>query len=535
MSKRNNSQRLRIGIQVKSVLVLAAMVLAATGTGGGLHFLVAREILHHNDRLQADRFATGLTVAAVPGLVATDRAALQKLVHGLLRQETVQRASILDREGKTIASAQRVCADFEQVRAVTQPPSLSYELRWGDDFLEMGRPVLVPASNAEKDALVGGIRLVLDTRPTAKLLAGLGREVMLTAIVIVLCAVPLGQLLVWRLLGVPIRRLAGATRRLAEGDFAVRLATKRNDELGELAESFDTMAEKLQASRQQLRLANESLGRKVAERTAELERSNRRLREEMSEKEDFLRAVSHDLNAPLRNVAGMATMILIKHRDVLPEEVLGRLQRIQANVDAETNLLNELLELSRIRSRPQKREVVDFGKLFADLEGAFEYDLKQGNITLEVREPMPRLYVERNRMREVFQNLVENAVKYMGDRDDKKIQIHYTQTDGMHQFCVADNGVGVAPEDHERIFYVFRRAASAANVDRPGKGVGLALVRSIAQKYEGRAWVESQPPSGSAFYVTLAAQCTHLPPEGSRDGSGHDKPQHVPVSSGSVR
>ncbi len=354
--------------------------------------------------------------------------------------------------------------------------------------------------------------MTVDTRETAAILAGVQQEVALAAAAIILFSIPLGHLLVWRVIVSPIRMLLRATRRLANGDFSARTQTRRNDEIGQLAASFDSMAEKLSASRQQLRRINESLEKKVAERTCELERINTRLREEMADKEEFLRAVSHDLNAPLRNIAGMATMISGKYAKDLPADALARLERIQVNVRAETELINELLELSRIKTRPEAREYVDFAELLEELRSAFEYELKSKHIRLEILLPMPRLYVERNRMRQVFQNLIDNAVKYMGRRADARIEIGYEQVDDMHQFYVSDNGPGIAPEDQDRIFRVFRRAKSAADV--PGKGVGLAWVKSVVSNYEGRVWVSSEPGVGSTFFVSLYVRCTQGPQEG---------------------
>jgi signal transduction histidine kinase len=237
----------------------------------------------------------------------------------------------------------------------------------------------------------------------------------------------------------------------------------------------------------------------------------------MAEKEDFLRAVSHDLGAPLRNIAGMATLITMKWRDQLPEEVLARLQRIQANVDMETGMIHELLELSRIKSQPESRTWVDFNALMQELADTFEYELKAKNVHLEVASRMPRLYVEKNRVRQVFQNLIDNAIKYVGERPNARVQVAYERRGEMHQFSVADNGPGIPPEDQERIFHVFRRSPSTATASIPGKGVGLAVVKTVVSNYEGRAWVESPPGGGSTFYVALSVSCTEGPPESANE------------------
>ncbi len=507
MGLRKPEPRLRIGLQVKSILVLTIVALTATTIGGWFFYVVSRNALHRKDRSHAQAFIGNLVVSAAPELMDQNRETLQRLVMSLAERPNVYHVSILDRNGKTVAVSERVT---DRLVPVNRPVSLSYTIPRDDDFLEAGHPV-VPSDGKDKGSLLGAVRLVLDTRETARILTRVRREIMVIAVIIVLCAIPLGYLLTRRVLVTPVRRLMKATRQLAAGDFSAHVETSRNDEIGELARSFDIMVEKVRYSQRNLRKANESLEQKVTERTDELERSNRRLTEEISEKEDFLRAVSHDLNAPLRNIAGMATMISVKYRQQLPEEVIARLQRIGANVDAETELISELLELSRIKTRPERRSMLDFAGMFQSLAQAFEYELKTRGITLEIDENMPRLFAEQNRMRQVFQNLIDNAIKYMPDRPDGKIRIGYRPVDGMHRFSVTDNGQGISQADRERIFQVFRRASTTDSTRIPGKGVGLSLVKSVVSNYDGQVWVESSPETGSVFYVSLSAKNTVEP------------------------
>ena len=506
-------QKRKIGLQAKSVLILAVVVFAATTTAGWMYYSVTSEILQHNDHRQADRLAGGLGFAAVPGLRTGKREMLHQLVTDLLNQSNVHYARILDSDGEELATAERVKPGKQRYELADLPASMSYELRKGGEYLELGRPVVVPVPDGEGNVVIGAVRLVINTGQTTAMLAVVQREISLIAAMIILCGIPLGHLLAWQVFVMPVRRLLSATRRLAEGDFSARVDGRRNDQTGELASSFDVMAERLDASQRQLRDANELLEQKVAARTAELARANDRLRDEMAEKEDFLRAVSHDLNAPLRNIAGMATMVCMKWRDQMPEEALARLQRIQANVDTETDLINELLELSRIRTRRQQREEVDFRELLEDLGSAFEFDLQQRNISFHILGPMPTLHVERSRMRELFQNLIDNAIKYMGDRRDGRIEIGYEHRGAEHLFHVADNGPGIDPEDKKKIFHVFRRASAASSAKVQGKGVGLAWVKSIVANYQGRLWVESTPGEGSTFFVALSDESSARPPD----------------------
>jgi signal transduction histidine kinase len=352
----------------------------------------------------------------------------------------------------------------------------------------------------------------------------------------------------------PIRQLVTATEKIASGDLGAEVAVNRPDVIGTLARSFNEMVKKVRSQQQELAEANQQLAdankrladanillfeanerleqanwdleKKVTQRTGQLEAANNRLRREIAEKEDFLRAVSHDLNAPLRNISGMAAMLLLKHRASFDDDVINRLERIQKNVEVETDLIAELLELSRIKTRRLKLEPVDLEVLVTEIGGVFEHDLRGRGIRLVVDHTLPRLNCERARMRQVFQNLIDNAVKYMGDgvapdcaggtsasAPDavKEIHIGCNVRADEAEFYVRDTGMGIDPDDIDKVFYVFRRGKGAAVQGVSGKGVGLASVKSIVETYNGSIWVESQLGRGSTFKFTVNGQFV-LPP-----------------------
>ncbi len=149
------------------------------------------------------------------------------------------------------------------------------------------------------------------------------------------------------------------------------------------------------------------------------------------------------------------------------------------------------------------------GLLMEDLGRMFEYELRKGGITLAAAKGLPCLYVEKSRVRQVFQNLIDNAIKYMDKPSGGRIEIGYSRQDGMHRFSVIDNGPGVPEDQRQQIFYVFRRAQTAAIAKVPGRGVGLALVKAVASSCDGRSWVQTAPSGqGAAFYVELSeARC----------------------------
>jgi two-component system sensor histidine kinase/response regulator len=266
--------------------------------------------------------------------------------------------------------------------------------------------------------------------------------------------------------------------------------------------------------------ANRDLELKIEHRTQQLETANARLGSEIAEKEDFLRAISHDLNAPLRNIAGMATMLLTKHKDAFEDDVVHRLERIKKNVDVETDLIAELLELSRIKTRRQKMELVNLEALIWEMRGLFENDLKSRAIDLIIDTSLPALNAERARIRQVFQNLIDNAIKYMGDGERREIHVGCMIRLTEAEFYVRDTGMGIEPDDVEKVFFVFRRGKNSAAKNIPGKGVGLASVKSIIETYNGVIWVESKLGEGTTFRFTINGK--NLPLNSSGDSNNGD-------------
>jgi signal transduction histidine kinase len=133
----------------------------------------------------------------------------------------------------------------------------------------------------------------------------------------------------------------------------------------------------------------------------------------------------------------------------------------------------------------------------------FENDLKTRGISLLIDDRLPVLTCEKARLRQVFQNLIDNAIKYMGDGPVREIHVGCRVKASEAEFYVRDTGIGIEAEDIGKVFHVFRRGKSQAVQNVSGKGVGLASVKSIVETYSGSIWVESQPGQGSTFKFTI--------------------------------
>ncbi|MBN1943917.1 MAG: HAMP domain-containing protein [Phycisphaerae bacterium] len=490
----------RVGLQVKAALILTLVVSAVVAIGAWSYYQAVHDMMRRKDYDHAVHLGKAFGAAAEADLRDGNDRNLRQLAGDWVKDSVVF-VAIVDQRGDLAACYGDLRTWKERVDS---NPETLHHAYWGPNHIFIARPVISRDKVWMHERLAGGVRVVLSTHQTTRALAAARRRIILTAGGIELLVLPAAFLLIWRVVLRPFRKLTGVTRKLAEGDYNVRANMKRHDEAGELGDAFDHMAAQVASVRFQLLRQQDQLEQTVEKRTRELQEINERLRDEMRDKEEFLRAVSHDLNAPMRNIAGMATMIMINHRDELPEEVLARLQRIQSNVDQQSALIDELLEISRIKTRPEKPSETNVGDLLRDLTGVFEYELQKRNITLSIDEPMPVLWVDKRRLRQAFQNLIDNAVKYMNRPSGGKIEVRY-RFDGLkHEFVVWDNGPGIPPEQREKVFAVFRRGYNAGGSNVAGKGVGLTVVRTVASRYDGRAWVESGPQTGTSFHITLA-------------------------------
>lgn len=494
-----------VGMQSKSVLVLAVVVLVITTAGGWSYYAVLHGWVAESRRCHVNVLAESLARSSQNALSDGDVDFLKQLARDFVRTEGVRRVLIVDADGRAVAQASAPGIDgWPNLAAVAVSVSETRQL--GESLFAIVRPVVDVPESDRKRQLVGSVRMVVDTTPLAASLAEVRGTMLLIAALLIGAGMPLGYLLVWRVLVQPVRKLVSTTARLAEGDYSARVGMRRGDEIGELAESFDAMAEEIARSREALLRSNELLERKVRLRTEKLHLANRRLVQEITEKEDFLRAVSHDLNAPLRNVSGLVQAVLRRWSHEIPSDAATRLERVRANVNLAGDMLEDLLELSRVKTRPQRREPTDMYELVREVADSFEFDVSARGIEIEIADNMPTLLIEKRRLRQALQNLIDNAVKYMHREKGGRIEVGYRLCEGRYEFSVSDNGPGLSKDQQQEVFCVFRRAANPITARVEGKGVGLALVKAIAANHNGDAWVESVEGEGSTFYLSLSVE-----------------------------
>jgi PAS domain S-box-containing protein len=238
---------------------------------------------------------------------------------------------------------------------------------------------------------------------------------------------------------------------------------------------------------------------------AEREALIRDLEAKNAELERFTYTVSHDLKAPLITIRGFLGYI---ERDIQAgdmERLKGDFQRIIAATDKLQRLLNELLELSRIGRLMNPPQNIPLGDLIQEALQLLEGQLRERQVEVRMEADLPVVFGDTQRLLEVIQNLLDNAVKFMGKQTHPVIEIgRQGEEKGMPIISIRDNGTGIAPQHHERIFGLFNKLDPNAE----GTGVGLTIVRRIVEVHGGRIWVESEPGKGSTFFLTLPTEQT---------------------------
>jgi signal transduction histidine kinase len=240
----------------------------------------------------------------------------------------------------------------------------------------------------------------------------------------------------------------------------------------------------------------------TAQKEAQLARAalTSELAQKAEEMERFVYTVSHDLKSPLITIQGFLDLLLADASEGDQEALEGDVAQIRRASEQMQALLEDLLELSRIGRLENPRErcpLSEIAEQAVDLLGTRAHGAE-----IVVAPDLPVVFADRKRIQEVFQNLIENALKFMGDQAAPRVEVG-AREEGRERVCyVRDNGVGIAPQFQERVFDLFRRLGK----DTPGTGIGLAIVKRIVEHEGGRIWIESDGEAGSTFCFVLPAK-----------------------------
>jgi PAS domain S-box-containing protein len=246
----------------------------------------------------------------------------------------------------------------------------------------------------------------------------------------------------------------------------------------EAIESFEDVSETRKAER------------KYKQAVEELESVNRELR-------DFAYIISHDLKAPLRGIATLAEWISSDYAEKFDEQGREQLKLILDRVKKMHNMIDGVLQYSRVGRVKEEKQIVNLNEVVKEIADILN---QPENIRIEVVKELPTIEFEPTRIKQVFQNLISNSVKYM-DKQIGWIKIRCDDDGDLFRFSVEDNGCGIKQEYFERIFQIFQAVGNSDMAE--STGIGLTVVKKIVELYGGKIWVSSEYGKGSTFYFTL--------------------------------
>ncbi|MCC4610460.1 CHASE3 domain-containing protein [Xanthomonas campestris pv. zinniae] len=244
---------------------------------------------------------------------------------------------------------------------------------------------------------------------------------------------------------------------------------------------------------------------RIQELNRQMEGKVEQVSEVNRELEAFSYSVSHDLRAPLRHVAGFSDKLARHLGDAADEKSRHYMEVISSSARRMASLIDDLLVYSRLGRSALRLQAVDMQSLVAETRAILDSNLQSENTGHRVDwqiAPLPVLVADENMMRQLWMNLLGNAVKYSAKREVAKIEVTYTpMADGGHQFSVRDNGAGFDMEYSAKLFGVFQRLHKAS--EYAGTGIGLASVRRVLTRHGGRIWAEGIVDEGATFYFVL--------------------------------
>ncbi len=232
-----------------------------------------------------------------------------------------------------------------------------------------------------------------------------------------------------------------------------------------------------------------------------LQNKEKELREEATkELEAFSYSVSHDLRAPLRHINGYVDLLLSRFYEQMPEKAKHYLDSIADSANQMDTLINDLLEFSRTGRKEVQKADVDMNEIVEEIISQTKSNNSDRYIEWQVSK-LPPVFCDESLIYQVWQNLLNNAVKFTGNKANAVIKIDVTEKEDEYVFSVSDNGVGFDMKYAQNLFGVFQRLHSYNDFE--GTGIGLANVRSIVLKHKGLTWAQAEPDKGATFYFSL--------------------------------
>lgn len=315
-------------------------------------------------------------------------------------------------------------------------------------------------------------------------------------VLVTIIAIVIGIVLSWiigRSITVPVTQITNSFKLLAEGNYSLQIPCRDfKDEIGDLSRAADVFKEK--------NLQTEQLLQEAQEMTGELDKKRDELARSNDEMEQFVYTVSHDLKSPLVTSMGFIDIINALAAKGEYEKAIGKLDRVVKANTRMGQLINDLLELSRVGRINMDKKQMDMNIVLKTFKESLGHELREEQFEMIFETKFPTICINESRILQLFENMMSNAFKYAKNPAGENIvKIGSREDNGEHLFYIRDNGPGISSEYHEKIFGLFYRLDNTME----GTGIGLAVARKVMQFHNGRIWIESEPGHGATFWLAF--------------------------------
>ena len=492
-----------------------------------------------------------------PYILCGDSEALDFIVRSAIQDEDVRYVVISDSDGNPIAStvpgediSETGGAALDRTAGAPSPGEGG-----GAEIIDVATPITPDmacawsfASGALRPEIlpehVGTVRVGLSTTREGTAVAMVSRQ--LAPLILVSCLLSIvGTLLVERKITRPVAELVRATKAIASGDLSLRVDVRSNDEFGELAKSFNQMADALSTTLEKIESYSHSLEDKVRLRTAELEAKTRALQKANSElqeldrlKSGFVSNVSHELRTPLTSIRAIAEILGKQDQSLPRERTFEFLRIIESQTDRLTKLIGDILDLSRLEHGGPVPELqpVSLGSAVSEALNSVRGIAEDRGVELRSAVPrdLPHALAQAGKVEQVLVNLLGNALKFTPRGGSVSIEALHLVEESIWRnspipvsgivISVTDTGTGIPKEQLKAVFDKFRQIENAAWGKPSGSGLGLSISKEIVERFGGTIWAESELGEGSAFHFTIrpaeASDCeTGSPAEAGRSAA----------------
>ena len=527
----------RRSLAVKLLFFIALILILTIGIFAYININIQKKYLIGEMQQNAFRLSQTIERSIKHDMLTVRSDYIQRTLENIGEQEGIEHIRIFDKKGKIIAAdstdeigtlidmkaeACTTCHSHKEPlkRLSSSDRARTFNLENGDRVLGIINPIYNESQcyNSAchfhpQDQNVLGVMDILISLDRFDKQIGTNRKQILIYFFFTFLLISAGiSLFIILFVNTPIHKLIEGTRRIAEGDLDYRIGSYHSNEIGELGKSFDRMTAELKNSQEEIEKWNLKLKNEVKKATeklrkanVELNGANRKLKELDNMKSDFMRRMEHGSRSHLAVIQSCLSLVLKEYFSELNEQQKDLVGTAERRCSTMLELLDDILLLSFRKSTEAvyKMESVGVRDIVQMVVEDMQDQDQKKNIVINVQVPLnfPQVLADTEALKEVFFNLVNNAVKYT--RENGVVNVSAKQKRERVEIDVQDTGIGIAPEDLPEIFGEFYRAPNAKSHKIEGTGLGLAIVKEIVEAHQGSLKVQSELGIGSTFTVIL--------------------------------